>query len=149
MRRAALAWMVALAALASACSREGPAPPLPTPDRVSVGELRKREPAGDITDPAVVAQVHALANELRAGRWQSAEAEYSSCGTVVLRLREQDRPLGYLALDGETFFTNGPEGGLQQAATPAARERFLALVPRWFEPAKCVARVGPAPGQAA
>jgi hypothetical protein len=148
MQRAALAMTLALAALASACDGRVTPPLLPTPDRVSVGELKKREPAGDITDAATVARVHALVNELRAGKWEKSEAAFSSCGTVVLRLREQDRPLGYLALDGELFFTNGLEGGLQQAATPAARERFMALVPTWFETTKCVARSGPATGQA-
>ena len=135
---------VASLALAAACSlaacdsRES-LPPLPAPDRVSLGELHKDQAAGDITDPAVAAQAVALANELRARAWSREKASHGGCETVVLTFLVKDRPVGYLALEGGAFFTNGTQGEVQQPADAAARQRFLALLPRWFEPTKCMA----------
>ena len=127
-----------LAAVVAGCSSDIKLEPLPVANRYAPGELRKGEPGAEVTDARAVQRALDFANTLRQGAWSAEKVEHSSCGTVVLVFREQDKPVGYLALDGERFFTNAPKGEVMQAATAARIDEFLALLPRWYERNRCL-----------
>ncbi|MBC5768459.1 hypothetical protein [Ramlibacter albus] len=134
MRAAALL----LAAALCACSAERKLEPLPPADRIVITQYGKPEPGGELTDAQAVQRAWTLANALRQTAWAAEKVEHSSCGTVVLTFRAQGKPVGYLAIDGERFFTNAPDGEVVQPANPARMDEFLALLPRWYERSKCV-----------
>jgi hypothetical protein len=121
-----------------ACTGERKLEPLPAADRIAITQFGKPEPGGEIGDAQVVQRALDLANELRQGTWAAQKVEHSSCGTVVLTFRAAGKPVGYLALDGERFYTNAPDGEVMQAASPPKLDEFLALLPRWYERSRCV-----------
>lgn len=127
-----------LAAALCACSQQRTLDPLPAADRIVLGELGKAEPRGEIGDARVVQAALDLANRLRQGAWTAYKAEHSTCATVLVTFRAEGKPVGYLALDGERFFTNAPGGEVTQEAPPERIAEFLALLPRWYERSRCV-----------
>ena len=107
-------------------------------DRIVIGEFEKPDARSEIRDPSAKLRALSFANELRKGAWSSQKAVHGSCGTYLLTFQLQGKVTGYLGLDGDRFFTNGPEGELQQPATPERVAAFMTLLPLRYEPTKCV-----------
>jgi hypothetical protein len=127
-----------LMALLVGCSAERKLEPLPAADRIAIGEFNKPEPGGEIRDAQAVQRAWALANSLRQGQWTAQKVEHGNCGTVVLTFRAEGKAVGYLAIEGERFFTSAPDGEVTQPASAARIDEFLALLPRWYERSRCV-----------
>ena len=97
------------------------------------------EEGSAIREPIAIAAAVAFANEMRVRTWSSHQVVHSSCGTVQLTFYNSGKVTGYLGLDGQSFYTNGPKGELQQPASPESVARFLGLLPPRYERSKCVA----------
>jgi hypothetical protein len=133
--------LIAATILYVSCAKDESLSALPAADRVLVGQLKSEFIAGEIAEPSSVSRLLEFANSQRQRLWSSGQVVHTKC-SLSFTFMSGPNHLGYIALDGNSFFSSGHSGQAQRPASPQEAQAFIALVssallPEPFKQGKC------------
>ena len=121
------AWLLIFLPFIAACGKHE-LTPLPSADRVVIGQLKSTAVVGEIKDQNQVNSLLNFANIQRRGGWSGIGVIHSACTLSTTFFTGAQRQ-GYLGQDGAHFFSNGPSGEFNKGATAAEIQSFRELIP--------------------
>jgi hypothetical protein len=116
-----------------ACSDTVELPALRVSDRIVVGQLKSNETTGEVVAPDRVAQILQFANQQRHAKWSTFQFVHGRCN-VLLTFMSGAETVGYIAVENEQFFTNGPGGIVSRKGTSEKARALLAMLPENLQP---------------
>lgn len=137
MKQSARLFVIAFVAVGSTCDGSETLPPFRAADRILVGQLESMSIASELIDPGEIAALLQFANSRRQDEW-STFPPYKHGGQCSLRLTfmVDGVAIGYFALEGRSFFSNGRSWEANRLASTEEARSLVVLVPAEKRPEK-------------